>query len=370
MKAFIDNAIRFWLFFAIGCGIFASADDAFRKPGEDNKDKARASHEKITFLNFSDDPVQLYWVNTEDPDQKQNPVILAYPYQSYTMSTFSEHVFAYTWEGSDASYTAEQTTKMYVDAKDAGDIDSSTIKPQIHVLGDIDQLSNPDKQAVRRKAQNKEVVCGTTQGDIHIVIKPFWSPMGAARFLELLEKKQRYYNGCALTRVVPKFLTQFGISSDYDQRTEFRSRSIPDDPPLKPPIRFRTGYMSYAGSGADSRSTEIFVVMPDAPKTQLDYFGTNSWETPFGYVEKEDLDVVARWHTYGDMGPWGNGPDPQRIYEEDGYEYLKTDFPKLDYIKGCVIIPDDDVKDPTVTRLSYDDLAVHVFGEDEDEEEL
>ena len=42
---------------------------------------------------------------------------------------------------------------------------------------------------------------------LDIMIKPYWSPMGATRFLELVRKG--YFDGVALNRVVPKFLTQF-----------------------------------------------------------------------------------------------------------------------------------------------------------------
>merc|ERR1711862_319604 len=77
---------------------------------------------------------------------------------------------------------------------------------------------------------------------------------------------------------------------------------------------------------------------------QLDHFGVNSWETPFGFVDQEDLeDVVAKWYSsYGDMSPWGNGPDPQKIYQKDGYDvYLKQNFPLLSYIKKCEIVDYD-----------------------------
>lgn len=153
------------------------------------------------------------------------------------------------------------------------------------------------------RLENKHVVCGTTKGDLRITVKPFWSPRGAARFLELLSSGVRYFDGCALNRNVEKFLVQFGIGADYDQRTNYRSSDIPDDPQLEPPVKFRPGYMSYAGSGPNSRSTEIFIARPDTPVHQLGYFGTNPWETPFAYVAEEDLHVVTSWHAYGDMAP-------------------------------------------------------------------
>lgn len=32
------------------------------------------------------------------------------------------------------------------------------------------------------------------------------------------------------------------------------------------------------------------------------------------------------------------GPDSDRIYDEDGYEYLAQNFPNIDYIDRCYII--------------------------------
>lgn len=50
-----------------------------------------------------------------------------------------------------------------------------------------------------------------TAEKLDIMIKPYWSPMGATRFLELV--RQGYFDGVALNRVVPKFLTQVSLSS-------------------------------------------------------------------------------------------------------------------------------------------------------------
>mmetsp|Transcript_4621 Transcript_4621/g.6766 ORF Transcript_4621/g.6766 Transcript_4621/m.6766 type:complete len:339 (-) Transcript_4621:138-1154(-) len=203
-------------------------------------------------------------------------------------------------------------------------------------------------------------ILGSTETNqpLEIRVVPWWSPHGAARFLELV--RMGYYNGAALNRVVPGFLTQFGISRDYDMRTKFRSATIPDDPPLykeddnadgnvdvdvdekRPLTPFVPGMMSYAGHGANSRSTEIFVVMPDTPQGQLDYFGINAWETPFAIVNDVAQTPVAQWHSYGDMPPWGKGPNPTQIYPEDGYHtYLKNEFPEMDYLEECYVVDID-----------------------------
>lgn len=174
---------------------------------------------------------------------------------------------------------------------------------------------------------------------LNLRIIPWWAPFGASHFLSLV--RSNYYDGAALNRNVPKFLTQFGISADYDTRTFHRSNTIRDDAPLPEPIRFKPGMLSYAGSGPDSRTTEIFVVAPRTSQSQLDHFGVNPWETPFGIIDFVEKTAVARWFSYGDMPPYGNGPDPQKIYRKDGYEYLKTEFPDLDYIEKCVVVEVD-----------------------------
>mmetsp|Transcript_5801 Transcript_5801/g.14483 ORF Transcript_5801/g.14483 Transcript_5801/m.14483 type:complete len:343 (+) Transcript_5801:99-1127(+) len=341
MKTDASSAVRFWLILGISCGLLASSASA---------EERRTTHERMTFVNFSDKPVDLYWVDNSVPDGRRELVYAVKPFESYIAKTFSGHEFAYDWGGASYGTVVKGTTTFDAETTE---YDPYKIPPQVHVLGNVDE---------------KKVVCGTSNGDIHITVKPFWSPLGAARFLHLLTEEYRYFDGCALNRVVPKFLTQFGIGADFNQRSHFRRANIADDPVHSPRIPFQPGYMSYAGSGPDSRSTEVFIVMPNTPRHQLEYFGTNSWETPFGYVDPTDVHtVVGKWNSYGDMEPYGNGPDPQKIYMEDGYEYLERDFPELEYIEGCAIIPDADANDSAVTGLSYDELAEYVFNTEGEE---
>ena len=46
---------------------------------------------------------------------------------------------------------------------------------------------------------------------------------------------------------------------------------------------------------------------------------------------------------YGDMPPWGKGPDPQKIYGE-GYGYLAREFPELDYLETCRVVESGESK--------------------------
>ena len=48
--------------------------------------------------------------------------------------------------------------------------------------------------------------------------------------------------------------------------------------------------------------------MPGTHQEQLDYFGENPWETPFGVVQGNiDKGGLTRIFPYGDMPPWGDG---------------------------------------------------------------
>ncbi len=61
------------------------------------------------------------------------------------------------------------------------------------------------------------------------------------------------------------FLTQFGISDRHDMK-HWHNKNIPDDPTLQRGIK--RGYLSYAGGGPNTRSTQMFIAFED-----LDFLG-------------------------------------------------------------------------------------------------
>jgi cyclophilin family peptidyl-prolyl cis-trans isomerase len=268
----------------------------------------------ITIVNVAEEPIEVYWKD-EKSDTQEDPLGVPLeeiqPSASASLDSHPGHTFNYM--------LGDNVHSITVGAEEA-----------IHTY-----VIGPSKVNVQ---------CSTSTGDLHAVIMPDWSPFGAARFLELV--RIGYFNGCALNRVVKGFLTQFGIGANYEDRTEWSKKSIRDDVNIRK-IAFEPGILSYAGYRPNSRTTEMFVVMPDTPKRQLEKFGENDWETPFGYVEKQDLeDVIAKWEAYGDMPPWGNGPDSKKIYPFDGYHYLKREFPDMSYILECHVVPQSEEPTP------------------------
>ena len=91
------------------------------------------------------------------------------------------------------------------------------------------------------------IECGTTAGDIILELHRQWSPAGYDRAVELFSR--RFYDHSHFFRTVPNFLVQFGISYSEDSSLQHLAKTpIPDDQPLDPPVRFKEGTISYAGT--------------------------------------------------------------------------------------------------------------------------
>jgi len=105
--------------------------------------------------------------------------------------------------------------------------------------------------------------------------------------------------------------------------------SIPDDPKIFPEIPFNEGTISFAGSGPDSRSSQLFIAYGGSKS-----LGVSPWETPIGEVTDGMENIRSLNSEYGDMPPWGKGPLQNKIRNR-GRSYIDEEFPKLDYFKNC-----------------------------------
>jgi len=153
-----------------------------------------------------------------------------------------------------------------------------------------------------------------------------WSPLGYDRAVSLFENG--YYDTTHFFRSIPGFLVQFGITYSKDENVKkLATRGIRDDPKLDPPIKFRPGIISYAGSGPNSRDSQLFISYGSA--TSL---GRELWETPIGQIVKGMDNVEQFYGEYGD-----NGPLQHRIYQE-GRTYIERDFPLLDSFLLCTVV--------------------------------
>jgi len=177
---------------------------------------------------------------------------------------------------------------------------------------------------------NKQIIvsCDTTVGNIDIIVEKEWSPNGANRFIELVEDK--FFDNSSMFRSIRNWLSQFGIANTIDKNTKWET-PIHDD--NRAPARFKKGFVSFAGSGINSRTTQLFFTFNDNNN-----LGNSPWETPIGYVTPETLYVLDKINCeYGDIHPWNNnGPDP-RIIKVSGNDYLKEKFPNLTYFNKCTV---------------------------------
>jgi peptidyl-prolyl cis-trans isomerase A (cyclophilin A) len=174
-----------------------------------------------------------------------------------------------------------------------------------------------------------KVILQTTKGDVTIDVNRDWSPRGADRFYSLV--KEGFYDGARFFRVLrsPRpFMAQFGINGDPKVTAKWADANIQDDPVTQHNTR---GMISFAKSGSNTRSTQIFINYSD--NSRLDASGFS----PFAVVSS-GMEVIDQLYAdYGEGPPDGTGPDQERI-EKEGNAYLDSAFPKLDYIKTARIV--------------------------------
>lgn len=205
----------------------------------------------------------------------------------------------------------------------------------------------------------ERIRCDTTKGEFTIHLFREWSPEGVDRAIELF--KDGYFDGSHFFRVVPNFLVQFGISYNKELHREYTFKTIPDDPPplgdgVK--VEFHKGMISFAGGGANSRTTQMFIAYGDVKS-----LGREKWETPLGKVVEGMETVEALYSGYGDMPPWGKGPVQGKIH--NGPSYIENEFPLLDRFISCEFLDADEVIDEEESISSNKLLLDSAFVENE-----
>jgi peptidyl-prolyl cis-trans isomerase A (cyclophilin A) len=192
------------------------------------------------------------------------------------------------------------------------------------VLGQASNLANPAALNEKAPAAYKARF-DTSKGIVVIDVRRDWAPNGADRFYNLV--KNGFYDDTRFFRVISGFMVQFGINGDPKISAPWRTATIKDDPVKQSNKR---GYITFATSGPDSRTSQVFINFAD--NGGLDRQGFS----PFGQVSSGMEVVDALYSGYGEGAPQGRGPDQSRIQRE-GNNYLMKDFPRLDYVKKASI---------------------------------
>lgn len=162
------------------------------------------------------------------------------------------------------------------------------------------------------------------EGSFVMQVNDEWAPLGAARFKELVEAN--FFSGVRFFRVIEGFMAQFGISGNPAVAAEWREKKLTDDPVKQ---SNRRGFVSFATSGANTRTTQMFINFGD--NSRLDSMGF----APFAEVVS-GMDVVDRIFKIGEK------PNQGEI-QAKGNAYLKKSFPRLTYIKSASIVNEGDL---------------------------
>ncbi len=196
---------------------------------------------------------------------------------------------------------------------------------EVHEEDAAPNLLDPSTCSATAPATYK-VKLETTKGDVIIDVHREWAPLGADRFYNLV--KVGFFDDVAFFRAIGGFMAQFGINGDPKVNTAWQPARIKDDPVVQSNTR---GRLTFAMGGPNTRTTQMFINFGN--NASLDGMGF----PPLGEVTS-GMDIIDSLYTgYGDGPPQGRGPNQQQL-QMSGNEYLKADFPKLDYIKRASII--------------------------------
>ncbi len=163
----------------------------------------------------------------------------------------------------------------------------------------------------------------TTRGDFTMDVTRAWAPLGVDRFYNLV--RHHYYDNIVLFRVVPGFVVQFGISSYPPVNAAWKDATIKDDPVLQSNKR---GYVTFATSGPNSRTTQIFINFGD--NSRLDSMGF----APFATINHDGMKVVEMFYDQYSEGP----TNQQDAIQKQGKAFLDKNYPKLDVVKQATVI--------------------------------
>lgn len=170
----------------------------------------------------------------------------------------------------------------------------------------------------------------TTKGDFVMEVHRDWAPIGADRLFNLV--RTGFFNDSRLYRIRAGFIAQFGLPGDPAVTAVWYDHAMPDDPVVESNAR---GFVAYAMTGPDTRTTQIYINLAD--NSRLDEQGF----APIGRVA-EGMDVVDRFYADYDEGAGGGMRGGQQGHiVAGGNAHLDSEFPLLDQLIRATIIDRD-----------------------------
>ena len=190
-------------------------------------------------------------------------------------------------------------------------------------------LLNPDHPAWSEEAPDTfEVHVETTKGTFVIEVVGAWAPIGADRFYNLV--RHGYSDDVRFHRVVPDFITQWGVSGDPELNAVWYDRGMPDDSVVASNVR---GTVAYAFTEPGTRTTQVYVNMTDNARLDAQGFA------PFGRVVQGMASVVDSLYSgYGEESGGGVRRGDQSRIVDEGNAYLDAAWPRLDRLLRARVV--------------------------------
>lgn len=155
-----------------------------------------------------------------------------------------------------------------------------------------------------------------------MAVKRELAPLSADRFFEMA--KVGYFTDVRFFRLVPGFITQFGIHGDPKVYEEWDRATFADEPMR---ISNTRGTVAFATAGPNTRNVQLFISTGD----NRQILDPQRSFAPFGMVV-EGMDVVDSLNA-----EYGEEPNQSRLAAQ-GNEYLLRWYPALDYIKSATVV--------------------------------
>jgi len=169
----------------------------------------------------------------------------------------------------------------------------------------------------------------TTQGNFEIEASRKWSPKAVDRLYQLITSE--FYKDMAIYRVVPNFVAQFGIHNNAALNTSWNSLEVIDEPVVEKNF---SGTIAFARAGKKTRTSEIFINLKNnSPLLDTIYYNGVKGFPVIAKVSK-GMEVVEQFYSGYSEKP----ANKQDSINAKGNTFLKSNYPKLDYIIKAYII--------------------------------
>lgn len=167
----------------------------------------------------------------------------------------------------------------------------------------------------------------TSEGPFEITMHRAWSPAGVDRAHYLFAND--FYAGARIYRVESGFVAQWGYSGAPFLDSIWRTRTLPDEPVVASNVR---GVVSFARSGAETRSFMLFVNLADNLRLDTAEGRGVTGYPPIGRID-EGLEVID-----GFYGAYRDDAPRQDSIRAFGNDYLRRHYPQLDSIVSTRVI--------------------------------